>query len=93
MDKNIYNLCNKVKDIWCRGCDSAESFGSEECDCCAVMDVLNDLQNLDIGTIETNNGCSYCWDAKKKNSKEIFYFDSANNMRSADYCPACGRKY
>ena len=87
MNKNIFNLYNKVKQGMCSGCDSGE------CERCLVSEILNDISDLDFETSETNGGCPYCWDERRKKSKEIFYFDSANNMRSAEYCPACGRKY
>ena len=44
-------------------------------------------------TIETEIGCGFCWDKKRKKSKELFFLDAANNMRVCDYCPSCGRKY
>lgn len=87
MNKNIFSLYNKVKQGMCSGCDSGE------CEHCLVSELLNDISSLDFETSETSGGCPYCWDERKKKSKEIFYFDSANNMRSAEYCPACGRKY
>lgn len=87
MNKNIFSLYNKVKQGMCSGCDSGE------CEQCLVSEILNDISTLDFETSETNGGCPYCWDERRKKSKEIFYFDSANNMRSAEYCPACGRKY
>ena len=87
MNKNIFSLYNKVKQSMCSGCDSGE------CEQCLVSEILNDISTLDLETSETNGGCPYCWDERRKKSKEIFYFDSANNMRSAEYCPACGRKY
>lgn len=43
--------------------------------------------------VETEFGCGFCWDKKRKKSKELFFLDSANNMRVCDYCPSCGRKY
>ena len=36
--------------------------------------------------------CGYCWDSKKKKTKELFFLDRANNMRICIYCPSCGRK-
>lgn len=38
-------------------------------------------------------GCGFCWNPKRKQSKELFFLDSANNMRLCIYCPYCGRKY
>lgn len=38
-------------------------------------------------------GCAFCWDKRKQKSKELFFFDAANNMRICNYCPHCGRKY
>lgn len=87
MDKQIYTLFNKVRQNWCNTCDGGD------CKNCMISELLNDIKYLDVGTTETNEGCSYCWDDRKKKSKEIFYFDSANNMRVSEYCPACGRKY
>lgn len=37
--------------------------------------------------------CSFCWDRKKKKSRELFFFDHANNLRPCLYCPICGRSY
>lgn len=43
---------------------------------------------------ETEIGCFYCYDNKRKKEKDILYFfDAANNLRACDYCPKCGRKY
>ena len=87
MEKQVYALFNKVRQNWCNTCDSGN------CKDCLVSDILNDIKYLEIGRTETSEGCSYCWDDRKKKSKEIFYFDAANNMRVSEYCPACGRKY
>lgn len=38
-------------------------------------------------------GCFFCWDDKKKQEKELWFFDAANNLKLCDYCPKCGRKY
>ena len=38
-------------------------------------------------------GCFFCWDEKKKQEKILYFFDQANNLRTCDYCPKCGRKY
>ena len=38
-------------------------------------------------------GCFYCWDAKRKLEKELYFFDHANNLKLCEYCPKCGRKY
>ena len=46
-----------------------------------------------IQNIEVEFGCGYCWDKKKRKSKELFFLDAANNMRVCNYCPYCGRKY
>ena len=37
--------------------------------------------------------CDFCWDRKKKKDKELFFFDTANNLRICLYCPNCGRAY
>lgn len=42
---------------------------------------------------EIEFGCGFCWDKKKKQDKELFFLDAANNMRICNYCPYCGRKY
>lgn len=86
MEKSVYALFNKVRQNWCNTCDGGD------CKNCTVSELLNDIKHLEVAT-ETTEGCSYCWDDRKKKSKEIFYFDSANNMRVSEYCPACGRKY
>ena len=87
MEKSVYALFNKVRQNWCNTCDGGD------CKNCTVSELLNDIKYLDVSMVETSEGCSYCWDDRKKKSKEIFYFDSANNMRVSEYCPACGRKY
>ena len=87
MDKNVFRVYNKVKQGMCSSCDSGD------CEVCLVSEILNDISDLSFESTETNGGCTYCWDEKRKKAKEIFYFDSANNLRSAEYCPACGRKY
>lgn len=39
-------------------------------------------------------GCKFCWDNRKQQEKEpLYFFDAANNMRTCNYCPYCGRKY
>lgn len=39
-------------------------------------------------------GCFYCYDnKKKKEKKQLYFFDAANNLKICDYCPKCGRKY
>lgn len=47
---------------------------------------------------ETSNeieefGCPYCWNKKKQQSKELYFFDAANNLRLCQFCPNCGRPY
>lgn len=37
-------------------------------------------------------GCGFCWNMKRQKNKELFFLDSANNMRLCTYCPNCGRK-
>lgn len=37
--------------------------------------------------------CDYCWDKKKKQNKELFFLDKANNLRICFFCPNCGRAY
>lgn len=37
--------------------------------------------------------CDFCWDRKKKHSKELFFLDKANNLRICLFCPNCGRAY
>ena len=46
-----------------------------------------------IGASDADNveGCFICQDKRGKN-QEVFYFDKANNMREANFCPNCGRK-
>lgn len=38
-------------------------------------------------------GCGFCWNAKRNQSKELYFLDAANNMRVCLFCPYCGRKY
>ncbi len=37
--------------------------------------------------------CRFCWDDKKKKDRPLTFFDQANNLRTCNYCPWCGRKY
>ena len=37
--------------------------------------------------------CDFCWDKRKKVSKELFFLDRANNLRLCLFCPNCGRPY
>lgn len=41
---------------------------------------------------EQDYGCKYCYDDYKKQDKELYFFDHANNLRFCLYCPYCGRK-
>lgn len=88
MEKEVYALFNKVRQNWCNTCDS-----QDECKECMISELLNGIKVLEIGGAQTSEGCVYCWDDRRRKNKEIFYFDSANNMRISEYCPACGRKY
>ncbi len=38
-------------------------------------------------------GCSFCWDSRKKQNIELFFLDKANNLRTCNFCPYCGRSY
>lgn len=87
MEKQVYALFSKVRQNWCNTCDGGD------CKNCMISELLNDIKCLESNGTEIQEGCSYCWDNRKKKSKEIFYFDAANNMRTSEYCPACGRKY
>lgn len=42
---------------------------------------------------EEEYGCPYCWNKKKKQERELYFFDTSNNLRLCHYCPNCGRKY
>ncbi len=37
-------------------------------------------------------GCGFCWDKRKKQTKELYFLDAANNMRVCTFCPSCGRE-
>lgn len=41
--------------------------------------------------IQEEFGCGFCWDKKRKKTKDLFFLDAANNMRPCVYCPSCGR--
>lgn len=86
MEKQVYTLFNKVRQNWCDSCDG-------NCQECVVSELLEDIKHLDVEVAESNSGCAYCWDEKRKKNKELFFLDSANNMRICECCPACGRKY
>ena len=88
MNKEFYQLYKNVKYNWCSNCDG-------ECHNCYVKDILNQIEDLDasLDTTPMDNveGCFVCQDKKGK-SQDVFYFDKANNMREANFCPNCGRK-
>ena len=88
MNKEFYQLYKNVKYHWCSDCDG-------ECHYCYVKDILNQIEDLDasLNTTPVDNveGCFVCQDKKGK-SQDVFYFDKANNMREANFCPNCGRK-
>lgn len=42
---------------------------------------------------EQELGCAFCYDSRTKKEIEIYFFDRANNMRLATFCPSCGRKF
>ena len=42
---------------------------------------------------EEEYGCQYCWNKKKQQERELYFFDTTNNLRLCHYCPNCGRKY
>ena len=45
-------------------------------------------------TFMSEIGCFYCYDNKKHREKEqLYFFDAANNLKTCEYCPKCGRKY
>ncbi len=56
-------------------------------------DYYEELPDEPSLSVEEQFGCGFCWDKKKKKSKELFFLDNANNMRVCNFCPACGRKY
>ena len=88
MNKEFYQLYKNVKYNWCPDCDG-------ECRSCYVKDILNQIEDLDASLNTTDadsvEGCFVCQDKRGKN-QEVFYFDKANNMREANFCPNCGRK-
>ena len=52
-----------------------------------------DSQNPEKELQKEEYGCGFCWDKRKNKEKELFFLDTANNMRICTYCPSCGRKY
>lgn len=54
-------------------------------------DYLNEVNKKE--EIIADFGCGFCWDKKKNKNKELFFLDSANNMRVCFFCPSCGRKF
>lgn len=88
MDKSVYSLQEYVKKNWCETCDGYV------CKECAISDLLTEIHNLNTDAEEIGNeGCNFCQDSRTKKSKELFFFDSANNLRVCSFCPNCGRKY
>lgn len=57
------------------------------------MKYYEEEEEEQIVPVETEIGCGFCWDKKRKKDKELFFLDAANNMRVCNYCPYCGRKY
>ena len=89
MNKEFYQLYKNVKYNWCSDCEGGV------CENCYVQDILTQIEDLDasLNTMAADNteGCFVCQDKKGKN-QDVFYFDKANNMREANFCPHCGRK-
>lgn len=50
-------------------------------------------EDENVQVVEEEFGCPYCWNKKKKQEKELYFFDASNNLRLCRYCPNCGRKY
>lgn len=48
-------------------------------------------QQIEI-VVPTEIGCGFCWNKKRKQNKELFFLDTANNMRECTFCPSCGRR-
>ena len=44
-------------------------------------------------TMPEEYGCPFCWDKKKQQEKELYFFDHKSNLRLCYFCPNCGRKY
>jgi hypothetical protein len=38
-------------------------------------------------------GCGFCWDSRKRQDIELYFFDKANNLRLCTFCPSCGRPF
>lgn len=57
------------------------------------MKYYEDEYNSPITPVEFPIGCKFCWDDRKKQNKILTFFDQANNLRTCNYCPWCGRKY
>lgn len=55
-------------------------------------DFYEEQQDYNVNS-EIPIGCKFCWDDKKKKDRQLTFFDQANNLRSCNYCPWCGRKY
>lgn len=90
MNRDFLYLKNLVRNNWCEDCDI------NDCKNCQVKEVIQVVERLDgyygdATPAQGNEGCHICKDKRGK-SKEVLYFDAANNMRAAEYCPNCGRQ-
>ena len=47
----------------------------------------------EVITTQEEYGCPFCWDKKKQQEKELYFFDHKSNLRLCYFCPNCGRKY
>ena len=57
-----------------------------------MKDYNDEDKVLSSKRVEEEFGCGFCWDKRKKQTKELYFLDAANNMRVCTFCPSCGRE-
>ncbi len=58
-----------------------------------MKDYNDEDKVLSSKRVEEEFGCGFCWDKRKEQDKELYFFDAANNLRLCRFCPNCGRPY
>ena len=88
MNQDLQFIFQSLDEI-CSNCESPNA--CSDCLYAKMRDSANALADA-LNRISTaTTGCHICRD-KKGNKREISYFDVANNLRFATYCPECGAK-
>lgn len=88
MNQDLQFIFQSLDEI-CSNCESPNA--CSDCLYAQMRNSANALTDALNGISTTQTGCHICRD-KKGNKREISYFDVANNLRFATYCPECGAK-